>query len=323
MFARKTKRNSKFVVLVKNKIYEIWDKCMLKKIINNPRIILLYFLSRFEWHWIPDEIFLKIVYWGELGKKLNLKNPTTFNEKLNWKKIYDRKTIYTTMADKYSVKKYVSDRIGERYVTPLYGVWEKFEDIDFEKLPDSFVLKTTHDSGGVVLCKRKQNLDKQKIGTILNERLKKNYFWWRREWPYKNIVPRIIAEEYMVDSEHEYLPVYKIFCFHGTPRIIQCIQNDKTTHETIDYFDTKWNLLDLRQNFPNSQNPLKRPEKLDEMLSIASKLSEGFDFLRVDLYLINSEIKFSEFTFYTDAGINVFSPPKWDAELGEWLILGK
>lgn len=268
---------------------------------------------------MPDKAYLRMIYRAELGKKLNLENPSSFNEKLNWKKIYDRKSIYTVMADKYLVKKYVAKKIGEECVIPLYGVWNHFQDIDFASLPDRFVLKSTHDCGGVVVCKDKKQIDLKKLEAFFEKRLKKNYFWWRREWPYKNIVPRIIAEEYVQDCDKEYLPVYKFFCFHGVPKIIQSIQNDKQKDETIDYFDTEWNLLDLKQNFPNSKNPLSKPEKLEEMVEIASKLSEGHDFIRVDLYVINDEIKFSEFTFYSDAGINVFTPEYWDEKLGSWM----
>ena len=283
-------------------------------------MIVLFILAKFEWKWIPDKIYLQIVYWAELGKKLNIDNPKTFNEKLNWKKLYDRNDIYTIMVDKFLVKKYVAERIGEEYIIPLYGVWNAVEDIEFDKLPESFVLKTTHDSGGVIVCKEKSALDKSKIFE-LNNRLKKNYFWWRREYPYKNVEPRIIAEEYVTDGDNVCLPVYKIFCFNGNPKIIQCIQNDKTKDETVDYFDIEWNLLNLRQNYPNSQHPLEKPIKLKEMLEICQKLSKDFDFLRVDLYLVNRDIKFSEFTFYTDAGINIFEPESWDMELGKWLKL--
>lgn len=294
---------------------------MLREKHHFLRKVILVLAAKGFFRFMPDKIYLQMIYWAELGKGLNIKKPQSFNEKLNWKKLYDRNPLYTTLADKYQVKEYVANIIGEKYVIPLYGVWDRFEDIDFSSLPEKFVLKTTHDSGGVVVCKDKHSLDYKQTQKILEGHLKKNYFYWRREWPYKNIVPRIIAEEYVKDGENDHLPVYKFFCFHGVPEIIQTIQNDKQPNETIDYFDHEWNLLDLRQNFPNSQTPLSKPEKLDEMLEIASKLSEGFDFIRVDLYLINGKIKFSEFTFYSDAGINIFDPPKWDLELGDKIVL--
>lgn len=283
------------------------------------RKIILYLAAKGSFNIFPDKLYLKMVYWAELDKKLNLENPRSFNEKLNWKKIYDRNPLYTIMADKYSVKKYVADKLGSEYIIPLLGVWTNFDEIDFEQLPESFVLKTTHDSGGVIVCENKENFDMEAAKKILEKHLKKNYFKWRREWPYQNIAPRIIAEEFVKDQENDYLPVYKFFCFHGKPKIIQCIQNDKQLDESIDYFDTEWKLLNLRQNFPNSKVPLTRPEKLEDMLTIASKLSDGFDFIRVDLYLINEKIKFSEFTFYSDAGINVFEPEEWDIILGDWM----
>lgn len=283
--------------------------------------VILYLAAKGFFRYLPDEIYLKMIYRAELGKKLNLKNPQSFNEKLNWKKLNDRKPVYTEMADKYLVKQYVAERIGENYIIPLYGVWDQFEDIDFDMLPKTFVLKSTHDCGGVVICKDKDMINKKLVGEFFEKRLRKNYFWWRREWPYKDITPRIIAEEYVKDQNQEHLPVYKFFCFHGVPRIIQSIQNDKQEDETIDYFDVKWNLLDLKQNFPNSKMPLEKPDMLEEMVAVASELSEGHDFIRVDLYVINNQIKFSEFTFYSDAGINVFEPESWDKKLGSWINL--
>ena len=190
-------------------------------------------------------------------------------------------------------------------------------------LPDKFVLKTTHDCGGVIVCRDKRNFDYNKMISNFSNRLTKNYFWNCREWPYKNIKPRIIAEKYMEDDKTLCLPVYKILCFNGTPEIIQTIQNDKQENEAIDYFDTDWNLLELKQNYPNSDNPLPRPAKLNEMLEVARKLSEGMRFIRIDLYSINDEIFFSEYTFYSDAGLAEFEPRYWDKVLGEKIPLSQ
>lgn len=269
---------------------------------------------------LPDKLFLKLIFWVRTGKKLNLKNPYTYNEKLQWLKLYDRKYKYTDMVDKYAVKKYVSDIIGEKYVVPLLGVWDSVEDVDFDKLPEKFVLKATHNSGGIVICRDKTTLDIETVKNKLSTILKKNYFFYLREWPYKNVKPRIIAEKLMENSkqkENTNLNVYKIFCFDGKPEIIQTIQNDKTPDETIDYFDISWKLLDLKQSFPNSKTPLEKPSTLEEMLSLAAKLSKGVAFLRVDFYDVDEEIYFSEFTFYSDSGMANFYPEDWNRRLGE------
>lgn len=272
-------------------------------------------------HKLPDSIYLSIKFKTRMGKFPNLKNPETFNEKLQWLKLHDRKPEYSMMVDKYGVKQYITDSIGCDYVIPTIGVWERFEDIDFDKLPEQFVLKCTHDSGGLIICKDKNKLDIEAAKNKVNRSLSKNYYWHAREWPYKNVQPRILAEPFMKDGNNSFLPVYKFMCFNGEPRIIQTIQNDKQPNESIDYFDTEWNCLELKQNFPNSERPLVKPEKLDEMCELARKLAKGHAFLRVDFYVINGEIKFSEFTFYSDAGFSKFTPESWDKILGQWIDL--
>lgn len=272
---------------------------------------------------IPDELMLKIEYRMKIGKKLDLKNPKTFNEKLQWLKINDRKPVYTKMADKIGVRDYIAQKIGQEFLVPIYGCWDSVDDIPFDDLPSKFVLKCTHDSGSVILCTDKDKLDRVAVKKKLKKRIKRNPYWWAREWPYKNIKPRIIAEHYLVDGEHDYLPVYKFFCFNGIPKLIQQIQNDKQENETVDYFDTEWKRLDIKQRFPNSDSPIKKPEQLGKMIEIAQRLSQGTCFLRVDLYVINEQILFSEHTFYTDAGYSIFEPEDWDKTLGEWIDLTK
>ena len=242
----------------------------LIKLIRDPLIIpKVIFLHRNTKN-MPDEKYLRKCYFYKTGLKLDLDNPERFNEKMQWLKLYDRKEIYTDMADKYAVKDLVRQRVGKKYVIPLIAVWDSARDIDYDVLPESFVLKTTHDCGGVVVCRNKDSLDKKKTAAFLESHLENNYYDICREWPYKDIPHRIIAERYMRDGTRDNLPVYKLFCFNGIPRIIQVIQNDKKPDETIDYYDRNWNLLDLRQNFPNSSELLPRPDKLDEMLEIAS-----------------------------------------------------
>lgn len=271
--------------------------------------------------WLPDKTYLKWNYWANTKKRLNLKNPKTFNEKLQWLKLYDRKPIYTTMVDKYEVKKYMAERIGEEYIIPTLGVWDSPEEIDFDSLPDQFVLKVTHDSGGLVICRDKSKLDIDAAKAKLARSLKRDYYKQSREWPYKDVPHRIIAEKYMQDGDKMSLPVYKVFNFGGEPKLIQSIQNDKTAEETIDYFDCQWNVLKMRQNFPNSEIPLGKPENLEIMLELSGCLSKGFPFLRTDWYTINGKLYFSEFTFYSDAGMASFEPASWDQKLGEWLVL--
>ena len=303
------------------KCYIISFMNKLKKLIKDPLIIpKIIFLNRNTKN-MSDERYLRKYYYYRTGLKLDLDNPERFNEKMQWLKLHDRKDVYTEMADKFSVKEIVCKRAGAKYVIPLLGVWSSPEEIDYDNLPGSFVLKTTHDCGGVVVCKDKNSFDRRKAAEFLRSHLENDYYETCREWPYKNIPPRIIAEKYMKDTDKDYLPVYKFFCFNGIPKIIQVIQNDKQPDESIDYYDRNWNFLDLRQNFPNSSEHLPRPQKLDEMLDIAELLADGKNFIRVDLYVINGYVYFSEFTFFSDAGFERFYPDEWDYTLGKWIDL--
>ena len=281
----------------------------------------VHFVSAGFFNGWSDEKFLRMLFKRSMGYELDLDNPQTFNEKLQWLKLRDKKPLYTTLVDKYEVKKYVADKIGEEYIIPTLGIWDSVDEIDFDSLPEQFVLKCTHDSGGVIVCRDKSKLDIAAAKERLRKRLKVNYYYLCREWPYKDVKPRIIAEKYMEDFGHSALPVYKIFCFDGKPEIIQAITNDKQKNESIDYFDTDWNKLELRQNFPNSPEPLPKPVMLDEMLKLAEKLSAGFSFIRIDLYCINGKTFFSEFTFFSDAGLTPFVPDKWDRILGDRITL--
>lgn len=292
--------------------------------IKDPKVRFSFLASRGFYNNMPDEKYLKKKYKIMIGNELNLSNPQTFNEKIQWLKLYDRKPIYTTMVDKYKVKKYVSDIIGEEYIIPTIGVWDRFDDIDFDLLPNQFVLKCTHDSGGIVFVQDKKQLDIRAARIKLEKSLKRNYYYLGREWPYKNVKPRILAEKYMQEEQcmdhfsfNHSLKVYKFFTFDGEPYLIQVIQDDKKIDESIDYFDIEWNLLDLRQNYPNSKKHLSRPKHLNEMLNIVSKLGKGHPFLRIDLYDTNVGIFFSEFTFYSDDGMAKFIPTDWDYRLGQ------
>ena len=294
----------------------------IKYIARNPESLFMMLGSKGLLNWIPDNVYVYIYSSLSLGYSVNLKKPQTFNEKMQWLKLYDRNSVYTELADKYEVRKHIAKKIGEEYLIPLVGgPWKSVEEIDFSALPNQFVLKTTHDSGGIVFCKDKNNFDIERAKEKLKKHLRRKYYYGKREWPYKGINPQIVAEQYMKDGESENLTVYKIFCFGGEPKIIQTIQNDKTKDESIDYFSPDWTLLDMRQNFPNSDTPMAKPEKLEEMLAIAKSLSEGFPFIRTDLYSINNNVYFSELTFYSDSGSAAFDPPEWDRILGSWIKL--
>ncbi len=294
----------------------------IKEILANPLQIFFTLGHRGLLNWMSDERYLKIGYRIRRKKKLNFDNPQTFNEKLQWLKIHDRKPEYTMMVDKYEVKKYVAEKIGEEYIIPTLGVWDRFDDIDFDSLPNQFVLKCTHDSGGLVICKDKSRLDIKAARKKINASMKRSFYLSGREWPYKNVKPRIIAEKYMQDATEINLPVYKFFCFDGQPKIIQSIKNDKMPNESIDYFDTDWNLLNIKQSFPNSEIPLPKPENLSELVAFAGLLAKDkVGFLRVDLYVINRKIYFSEYTFYSDCGFERFYPDEWDRKLGDWIKL--
>jgi len=270
---------------------------------------------------INDAAYLKIRYKLVFGSKLHLNNPISFNEKMQWLKLYNRTTDKTIMVGKATSKQYASNLIGEEHVIPTIGVYDSFSEIDRNSLPRQFVIKCTHDSGSIVICSDKQLFDWDIAENKINRCLNRSMFWWGREWPYKGVKPQIIIEPFMKDGDNDFLPVYKFLCFNGIPKIIQTIQNDKQPNESIDYFDTNWNLLDMRQNYPNSQSPLKRPELLPEMLEIATKLAVDQPFVRVDLYTINGQIFFSEFTFFSDCGFARFNPESIDLEWGNWIKL--
>ena len=268
-----------------------------------------------------DETYIKKRYYATFGHAIDLENPSTISEKLQWLKLHDRNPIYTTMADKYAVRDYLTEKGASELIVPLVGgPWINFDEIDFDALPDQFVLKCTHDSGGLYICKDKSKMDKAAVKERVEHSLRRNYFMHGREWPYKNIQPQIIAEQFLEDDVSDVLRVYKIFNFNGKPKIIQMITNDKTSEETINYYDTEWNLLNLRQNYPNG--PLdERPALLEDMLNWAKILSEGIPFLRTDFYISNGKIYFSEFTFYTDSGFAPYEPEEWDSILGSWIQL--
>ena len=296
---------------------------MSKKILDflkKPGLLFISLGHRGWFHWMNDELYLKIAYWIKMGKKLHLNPPVTFNEKLQWLKLHDRKPEYTTMVDKYEAKKWVAERIGEEYIIPTLGVWNHFDEIDFDKLPNQFVLKCTHDSGGLVICRDKEKLDKKAARTKLENCLKHNFFWGQREWPYKNVKPRILAEE-MVDMN----PVdYKWICLKGEPKVLCMCMDRQKGDLTFNYYDMNFNLLPFEWVHPNIKTGVvKRPENFDEMKKLAQKLSKGIPEVRVDFYDINGQVYFGELTFYHQSGFAHIHPHEWETELGNWITLPK
>ena len=271
---------------------------------------------------IPDRLFLKLMYRKCMGKKLNLKNPQTFNEKLQWLKLYNRKTEYTKMVDKYEAKKYVAEKIGEEYIIPTLGVWNSFDEIDFDALPCQFVLKCTHDSGGLVIVKDKSNFDKKEACKKITRCLKRNYFWQNREWPYKNVRPRIIAEKYMEDSVCHELTDYKFYCFNGKPEFI-LVATERASLDGVkmDFFDMDFNHLEMKWGHSNSKKTIVKPKSFDKIINFAEKLSKVIPLCRCDFYEVNGKPYFGEITFFPASGMEAFEPEGWDKILGDWIKL--
>ena len=271
---------------------------------------------------IPDKLWLTWRFKQRLGYKMDWKNPKTFNQKLQWLKVYDRNPEYTKMVDKYEAKKYVAERIGEEYIIPTLGVWNRFDDIDFDQLPDQFVLKCTHDSGGLVICRDKNTLDKAAAKKKIEYSLAQNYYATSKEWPYKNVKPRIIAEKYMEDSKTAELRDYKFFAFDGKAKAMFIASERYGAEETkFDFYDMEFNHLDLRNGHPNSNAKIEKPVCFDQMRELAEKLSKGIPQLRVDFYEVDGKIYFGELTFAHWSGMTPFEPQEWDRTFGDWIEL--
>ena len=295
----------------------------LYKAITNKDYRFLILAGQGFYDNMDDEAYLKRKYRACMGKELNLGSPQTFNEKLQWLKLHDRKPEYTTMVDKYAVKKYVADIIGEEYIIPTLGVWNHFDEIDFDKLPNQFVLKCTHDSGGIVICKDKNKLDLKSAKKKMEKCLKRNYYWSSREWPYKDVKPRIIAEQYIEDNNKEgFLTDYKFFCFNGKMKCMYVSVNSHTAKQKIQFFDRNYNLLPIRRDdYLVFDEIPKKPNHLDDMIKIAEQLSRNIPHTRIDFYYIQNRIYFAEITFFTGSGFIPFSEKKWDYKLGSWIKL--
>lgn len=273
---------------------------------------------------VPDEIHLALMYRARLGRKLDLENPKGFNEKLQWLKLHDRNPLYTTLVDKYRVKQWVADKIGNQYVTETYAHWSRAEDIDISCLPERFVLKTNHDCGGVAICRDRSEFDLEAAKKKLAKHLETNYYWGGREWPYKNVKPLIFAEEYLdpADGMND-LPDYKLYRFN-TGHVVTCAMTERFTGlgYTATYFDEDWHRLDMADEGHDTRPDIPRPAQFDLMKELSAKLAEDMPFVRVDFYVSTSRLLFGEMTFYSASGFETWSPSSWDDCFGSWIKLG-
>lgn len=273
---------------------------------------------------LPDKLYLKLLFRRRMGKNLDLKNPKTMNEKLQWLKLYDRKPQYIQLVDKYLVRNYIAEQLGEQYLIPLLGVWNDPDEIDFSILPSKFVLKCNHNSGlGLCICTDKSKLDIKKVKAELKKGIEEDYYLRGREWPYKNVPRKIIAEKFMSLSGNTDLVDYKVHNFNGKPKmILVCSQRftEEGLHE--DFYSPEWEKLEVkRPEYPTSKIDIKAPQKLEEMLFLSEKLSKGFPFMRTDFYEIDGKLYFGEITLYPASGLSKFDPEEWDYKLGSWITL--
>lgn len=288
------------------------------KIIKKPKFLLLVIDNIGLYH-LHDKKYLELRYEFLMNKKLNLNNPKTFNEKLQWLKLNDRKDCYTNMVDKYEAKEYVSKIIGS-HIIPTLGVYDKFDDINFDKLPNQFVIKCTHDSASLVIVKDKSKFDIQSAKVKINKCLRNNYYYLGREWPYKNVKPRIIVEKYMEDSTSKDLKDYKFFCFDGRPEVLYISTGSHTDNQQIAFFDMNYNLLNIKRTDYNDYDTLpNKPKEFEKMKKFASMLSKNIPHLRVDFYEVDGNVYFGELTFYTGSGYIPFTNEKYDRKLGDYI----
>lgn len=294
----------------------------LSKYLQNPWLILSSLAYHTAGLW-TDELFLKIRFRARVGYHLNLNNPQSYNEKLQWLKLNCKHLEYKDLVDKASAKQYVSQVIGDQYIIPTLAVWDTVDDIEWDSLPNRFVIKCTGDSGGVVICKDKSRLDINKAKKKLKKGWGHNYYKYNREYPYRFVKNRIIAEEYMEDESGYELKDYKIFCFDGEPKcLFVATDRQKTGEDTkFDFFDLDWNHIPVENGHPNNPNKIEKPLNFDKMIEIARKLSQGMIHVRVDLYNCNGKIYFGELTFFHWSGMTAFKPIEWDYRFGDFIKL--
>lgn len=310
------------------KYYDYLSKVLSEKNykINTKKLsykIFMFLKHRNYTDILSDKLYLKIIFKLRLGYSLDLKNPQTFNEKLQWLKLYDRNPKYIQMVDKYEVRKYISENIGEEYLIPLIGVYNRFEEINFEELPNQFVIKCTHDSGGVVICKNKSKFDIRKAKEKIKKSMKRNFYYSGREWPYKNIKPKIIIEQYMEDKKAKEFIDFKIMCFNGIPKFSFTCSERYNDGLKVTFYNLSWEKMSFERHYPSSTKNIEKPKNYELMLELSKKLSKNIPFVRVDWYEINGKLYFGELTFYPGSGLEEFKPFSWDKKLGNLLSLEK
>lgn len=273
--------------------------------------------------YLSDKLYLKLLFRHRVGHKLNLENPKTYNEKLQWLKLNNINSEYTQMVDKIEAKKYVAAIIGEKYIIPTIGIYNNVDEIDFNKLPEQFVLKCTHDSGGIVVCKDKSKLDIKQAKDKLKKGWGQNYFKYNREYPYRDLTPRIIAEVYMEDEKTTELRDYKFFCFNGEVKALFIASDRMTSGEEtkFDFFDAEYNHLPFTNGHPNAKTKPEKPVQFELMKKLAAKLSQNIPQVRIDFYEVNGNVYFGEITFFHWSGMTPFDPIEWDYKFGEWIKL--
>lgn len=284
---------------------------------------LFWFLSASSKFIKSDELYVKMQFYLSMHKKLNLNPPQTFNEKLQWLKLHDRHESHTQLVDKYEVKKVVEKLLGKEFIIPTIGIYNNFDEIDANSLPDKFVIKCTHNSGNVCICKDKKTFDWNVARKKITKSLKHNFFWTSREYPYKNVKPRIIIEENINDSDTKSINDYKFFCFNGEPKML-LIASNREVDVKFDLFDMEFNHCPFKKTYDNlATTPLQKPALFEELKEVAAKLSKGFPHVRIDLYQVGNKIYFGEYTFFDNAGYEGFVPEKWDTIIGDWIDLSK
>ena len=294
----------------------------IKRYIHSPYYALGYDLIKKHPSLMSDKYYLSVLWKMVMGYEIDWKHPRTFNEKLQWLKLYDRKPVYTTMVDKYRVKQWVADKIGKGFIIPTLAVYHSVEDIVLDDLPNQFVLKCNHDSGSIVICKDKSSFDLCKARQTLGKALEKNFYWEAREWPYKNVEPCVFAEEFIENKSDVDLHDYKVLCFEGEPKLIEFHSGRNTSSQHQEFYDPQWELTSISQGGPykaiNQRFP--KPGCLEEMLSFSRLLSQGTHHVRVDWYVLENDVlKFGELTFFDGGGFEAFEDSLNDYLLGSWI----
>ena len=295
----------------------------IRTFIENPQYFITSPASKGWLNWVPDSLYLKVLYRVIMGRKLNLKNPKEYNEKLQWLKLNDRKPEYSTMVDKYEVRGYIGDLLGDKYLIPCLGIYDSVDDIDIDALPDRFVLKCTHDSGSVEICKDKSSFDIEGARHRLSQAMKRNYYATYREWPYKYVKPRVIAEGYL-EGDGGDLKDYKVMCFNGEAKIIEVHENrfvEGKVH-TQTFYDREWNIVPLTQvETVTVDRPSERPRQLEEILRLSELIAKNMYHARIDWYIEGDKIYFGEITFFDGSGFESFSTSEMERMLGDMINL--